>query len=164
MFNRTAKITLAGLLFACWPTFLFGGETNPRALQDISTVKVYFDVNVGEANKLITRLKLINDTHSQLVSSGVQPELVVGFRGKATRFVTRGDDYVFTEDTTAKQKVHGWVQQFKNSGISMEQCLIAAGFQEVDSKDFLPEINLVDNGYVSMIGYQTKGYAQVPMD
>ena len=126
--------------------------------------KTYFDVNMGKPEKLVTRLKLIDVTYDQLSAAGAHPEFVIGFRGKASRFVTRGNDYVFEEDIAVKKEVYAWIKRFKERGIPMEQCLIAAGFQNVDPKDILPEIEVVQNGYVSMIGYQVKGYAQVPMD
>lgn len=141
-----------------------GEYSNTRALFKISSVKVYYDVNIGIADKLTTRLMLIDKTYNQLVKAGVQSEFVVGFRGKATSFVTKGDDYVFEEELTAKRKVHEWVRSFKSRGIIVEQCLIAAGLQRIDPEDFLPEIEIVENGYISMIGYQAKGYSQVPMD
>ncbi|NOR23963.1 MAG: hypothetical protein GQ542_06130, partial [Desulforhopalus sp.] len=56
---------------------------NKRALTNISAVKAYYDVNIGIPAKLVTRLKLIDKTYEQLVSAGVTPEFVVGFRGKA---------------------------------------------------------------------------------
>ncbi|MBW1791254.1 MAG: DsrE family protein [Deltaproteobacteria bacterium] len=137
---------------------------NKRALTNISAVKAYYDVNIGIPAKLVTRLKLIDKTYEQLVSAGVTAEFVIGFRGKASYFVTKGDDYVFEEDIPAKKKVLKWIHAFKARGIIMEQCRIAASLNGVDPKDILPEIEVVQNGYISMIGYQAKGYSQIPMD
>ena len=138
---------------------------NRRALADIKSVSVYFDVNVGvPAQKLVTRLMLIDKTSSQLAKAGVKAQFVIGFRGKASYFVTKGDDYVLKEDIDVKKKVVQWVKDFKARGIVMEQCLIAAEFLKIRVEDFLPEIEIVENGYVSMIGYQAKGYSLVPMD
>ena len=156
-------LTISFVLCLAIPAFADEYD-NRRALQNISTAKTYFDVNMGISEKLVIRLKLIDATYDQLSAAGVHPEFVIGFRGKASRFVTKGKDYVFEEDLAAKKKVHAWVKRFKERGIPMEQCLIAAGFDDVDPKDILPEIELVQNGYVSMIGYQIKGFAQVPMD
>lgn len=138
--------------------------TNKRALSDLSAVKAYYDVNVGIPGKLLTRLRLIDKTYEQLVSAGVKPEFIIGFRGKASYFVTKGDDYVFEEDMPAKKKVLKWVQTLKARGIILEQCHIAAKLHDIDPKDILPEVEIVQNGYISMIGYQAKGYSQVPMD
>jgi uncharacterized protein len=162
--NRTI-LALTIFLFLYLPVAAFTDEyANRRALNNISTAKTYFDVNMGIAKKLVTRLKLIDTTYEQLQAAGVRPEFVVGFRGKASRFVTKGNDYVFDEDLEEKKKVHTLVKRLQERGIPMEQCLIATGFQNVAPEDILPEIELVQNGYVSMIGYQVKGFAQVPMD
>ena len=139
---------------------------NTRALSSLSAVKVYFDVNIGVPGKLVTRLSYIEKSYDQLVKAGVKPEFIVGFRSMASSFVTKGsEDYVFEDDEiNAKKKVHEFVQRFKQRGIIMEQCMLAAENFEIDPKDFLPEIEPVKNGYISMIGYQAKGYSQVDMD
>jgi intracellular sulfur oxidation DsrE/DsrF family protein len=67
-------------------------------------------------------------------------------------------------DLENKRKVQKWIEHFRQTGIVLEQCDIAARTFDVDPKDILPGIRVVDNGFVSMIGYQTKGYAVVPMD
>ena len=46
----------------------------------------------------------------------------------------------------------------------VEQCKVAAGLHDIDPEDFLPDIDLVRSGYISMTGYQAKGYSLVPMD
>lgn len=48
--------------------------------------------------------------------------------------------------------------------IGIEQCRIASGFQDIAVTDFLPQVELVANGYTSMIGYQSQGYGFVAMD
>lgn len=138
--------------------------SNKRALSNISTVKAYYDVNVGIPAKLVTRLRLVDKTYDQLVSAGVKPNFIIGFRGKASYFVTKGDDYVFDEDIAAKKEVLKYIQALKARGIVMEQCHIAASLHDIDPKDILSEIEVVQNGYISMIGYQAKGYSQIPMD
>lgn len=139
---------------------------NTRALGDLSAVKAYFDVSIGVPGKLVYRFKFIDETYDQLVKAGIKPEFIVGFRSAASNYVTKGsEDYVYDdEEIAAKKKVHEWVRRLKKKGIIMEQCMLAAKMHEIDPKDFLPEIELVKNGYVSMIGYQAKGYAQVNMD
>ncbi len=164
MFHKnTVMLCLVGITFLLTP-IITSAEQYDKALRGVSTAKVYFDVNIGAAKKLVTRLMLIDKTYTQLIESGVKPEFIVGFRGKASRFATKGKHYVFEEDIKSKQKVHDWIKHLSDKGISVEQCKIAAGFQEIAQEDFLAEVKLVQNGYLSMIGYQTKGYAQIPMD
>ncbi|WP_157067768.1 hypothetical protein [Desulfosarcina cetonica] len=56
------------------------------------------------------------------------------------------------------------MDQFAQNGFRLEQCAIAARAMKIDPVDFLPSIHLVQNGYVSIIAYQTRGYAYLPMD
>lgn len=144
----------------------FSAETynNSKALTGVKGAQVYFDVNVGEPEKLLTRLQLIESTYSQLVASGLSPRIVVGVRGKASNFFTRDGGYVLDADVPVKKKIATRIEQFKAQGFQLEQCAIAAGMQNIPVAEFLPQLEVVTNGYVSMIGYQSQGYAFVPMD
>lgn len=136
------------------------GETPPGP----STLKVYFDVNVGIGQKLETRLRLINTTYDQLLEKGYQPQVIIGFRGPASFFVTKGEGYVDQMDLVFKNKIAQWLTLFTNKGIRLEQCRIAAGLIGIETDDFRPEVVLVDNGYVGMIVYQHQGFSYIPMD
>ncbi len=152
---------LAGFLAS--PTFA-GQQYGSLALSGSSPLKVYFDVNLGVAKKLETRLMLISKTYEQLVEQGGHPEFIVGFRGKASAFITQGNSHVDPGDLAMKKKIHQWLKTFKARGIRMEQCQIAADFTGIESQDFLPEVEVVSNGYISMLVYQNQGFAQIPMD
>jgi len=65
---------------------------------------------------------------------------------------------------TAKKKIQGWIGQFHENGFTLEQCAIAARGQKVPAGDILPEITVVKNGYISIVAYQNKGFALLPMD
>ncbi len=140
-------------------------QQNTRALGDLKTVKVYFDVKTKSINKVVTQLGLIIETYGQIKKAGVEPRFIVGFRNEASNFVTQGeDDYIFEEDAPAKKKVQTLVQRLKKRGIIMEQCGITAELYEIDLEDFLPELEIIQNSYISMIGYQAQGYSQLTMD
>jgi hypothetical protein len=137
---------------------------NSDALTGVREAKVYFDVNVGEPAKLLNRLQLIDATYDQLVASGISPLFIVGIRGKASNYFTRGDDYVVDTDLPIKKQIEARIDRFKARHFRLEQCYIAVGLYDIDVDDILPQLEVVASGYVSMIGYQSKGYAFVPMD
>jgi intracellular sulfur oxidation DsrE/DsrF family protein len=56
------------------------------------------------------------------------------------------------------------VREFSKSGIVVEQCAIAAEIFDIPQEDFIPEVKVVGNGYISLVGYQAQGYSVVPMD
>jgi hypothetical protein len=137
---------------------------NDKALKGLTETKAYFDVTIGEPKLLLIRLQLIEKTYQQLVTAGVTPAFVVGIRGKASIFFTRGKDYVLDIDLPEKEQIAAMAKKFNALKIPIEQCRIAAGFEDIDPADFLPEVELVANGYVSMIGYHSQGYGFVPID
>lgn len=152
-------------LFSFNQTISFAEElSNSNALKGVSEIKVYFDVNVGEPKKLLSRLQFIETTYSQLQEAGFSPRVVIGIRGMASNYFTKDTDYVLEQDIPDKKKIASWAEKFRAQGFILEQCTLAAEQQEIDTTDFLPQLIIVANGYISMIGYQTKGYAYIPMD
>lgn len=151
------------LLF--FPSILCAGNVDDKhALADLKSVKIVCDVNVGEAKLLLRRLELIDETYSQLLDAGITPTIVVAFRGGASPYVTNGNKYVDATDAETKRDIQGWIDQFRQHGFHLEQCAIAAKTWKVDPADFLPAISIVQNGYISIVAYQARGYAFLPMD
>jgi intracellular sulfur oxidation DsrE/DsrF family protein len=161
---------LAKILFILFEMVLFAQpgfstetENNAHALTGVKEIKTYFDVTLGEPTKLLTQLDIIETTYNQLAASGYAPRFVVGIRGKASNLFTKegGDDQA--SDVLVKKKIASKIEKFKAKGFRIEQCRIAADMQEIPVADFLPPLVVVDNGYISMIGYQSQGYALVPI-
>jgi len=164
--NRMIRMVLMMLAAVVFLRVESGAATlnHGGALSGVMTANVYFDVNIGDPAKLRTRLQLIETTYTQLVAAGFSPRVVIGVRGMASNFFTRDADYVPEADLPLKKEIAAKVEKLRTMGFAVEQCRIAAELQQIEVADFLPQVQLVDNGYVSMIGYQAQGYAYVPMD
>ena len=67
-------------------------------------------------------------------------------------------------DLAVKKKILVLVARLKAAGMRMEQCGLAADMQGIARTAFLPQLEMVGNGYMAMITYQGQGYAYVPMD
>lgn len=141
-----------------------GQAAKVKSLAGLKQVKFVVDVNVGDAKLLLKRMELLDRTYRQLAAAGMNPVVVAAFRGKASFFITKGDGYVSPEEKGAKLEMKIWIERFKQAGFAIEQCAIAAEMLNIDVKDFLPQVDVVENGYVSLIGYQQQGYAFLPMD
>ncbi len=137
---------------------------NDAALAGLNATKAVFDINQGDPEVLLLRLNLIDQTYRQLNAFGTPPQFVLAFRGKASRYVTAGEEYVKPFDLPYKKQIEEWISQFKQRGMVLEQCALAANMLNIDTGKFLPQIKVVANGYISLIGYQNQGYALVPMD
>ena len=137
---------------------------NEKAVKGLSGIKIVCDVNVGDPDLLLTRMYFLDTTYSQLVDMGVKPTIVLVFRGKASLFITKNDKYIRPEYRKQRLEMKGWLEQFHELGFTIEQCYIAAKSHKIDTKDFLPQVEIVANGYISLVGYQSQGYAFLPMD
>ena len=135
-----------------------------KAVKGLSSIKIVCDVNVGNPDLLLTRMYFLDTTYSQLLDLGVNPTIVLVFRGKASLFITKNDKYIKAEHRKQRLEMKGWLEHFNELGITIEQCYIAAKSYKIDTKDFLPQVKIVANGYISLIGYQNQGYAFLPMD
>lgn len=166
MRNKYIKI-VALILLCCASATGVSAQTaydNRDALAGIKKAQIYFDVNLKDDELLVVRLELLDRTIRNLQEADVDASVVIGFRGAASRFITRDNHYVLDEQVANKIKIQDRVRQFASQGFRVEQCAIAAEILDIPPDDFLPEVKIVGNGYVSMIGYQTQGYAMVPMD
>jgi intracellular sulfur oxidation DsrE/DsrF family protein len=166
MIGLFLKILPAFAMLGCLliPLAVASNQDNNRALQGLKSAKVYFDVSLKDDNLLVFRMELLDKTIKQMEDAGLDVSGVVGFRGGASRFITKEDHYVLEEQIINKKKIQKWVRDFSKRGIVVEQCAIAADIHDIPREDFMPEVKIVGNGYVSLVGYQAQGYSVVPMD
>ena len=164
MFHKTyLLLTLLLGFFVLPPPASSQNNADILALADLSSLKVYFDVKADSAAKLEKRFQWIYETYEQASQQGLKVAIVIGVRSKASFFVTRGDEYVDEEDLLLKGKIEKWLKRFATMEIPMEQCGISAKLYDIEADEFLSEIRVVKNSYISIAGYQNKGFAYVPM-
>ena len=150
------------LLFGSVLNAQAAGLQNDAALANVTNTNSIFDISPG-GNRLLGQLNVIYKTYEQLVDFGHKPKFVLAFRGGATKFVTIDDKYVTSDELAVKKRIQRKIHDFEELGAQMEICGIAAKGQKVDMDDFLPGIEVVANGYISVIGYQSKGFNLVPI-
>lgn len=165
MKNLLAWLFLLPLLIVSGrPVIADDNFNNDQALKGVSEANIYFDVSLGDPAMLVLRLDLIERTISQMKGVGIATHGVVGFRGPASRYITIDEHYVLEEEIGKKANIQEWIKKLSADGLTIEQCSIAAKQQGIEHLDVLPEVTIVKNGYVSLVGYQLKGYAVIPMD
>ena len=166
MYGALQKILLVFVVagYLASPLAAASNHDNSRALAGLASAKIYFDVSLKDDNLLVLRMELVDKTIKQLEDAGLDVTGVVGFRGGASRFITKDEHYVLEEEISNKKKIQDWVKQFSERGIVVEQCAIAADILDIPQEDFMPEVKVVGNGYISLVGYQAQGYSVVPID
>jgi intracellular sulfur oxidation DsrE/DsrF family protein len=133
------------------------------ALAGLQSVKVAFDVKEGDGKGLLNRLNIIDETRQSLIKQGVKPEFVLTFRGPATKLVQTDVEKIKPEDrAVAKQIAAKLAEMSKAPGVqSVEQCAIAIREQGTKAENVLPEVRVVGNAWISLMAYQSKGYAYI---
>jgi intracellular sulfur oxidation DsrE/DsrF family protein len=135
---------------------------NDNALVGVANTNAVFDISPG-GKRLLGQLNVIHKTYDQLQNFGHKSKFILAFRGGATKFITKADDYVSVKELAIKKKIQLKIKEFEDLGATMELCGIAATGNKVNPKDILPGIEIVANGYISVIGYQSQGYNLVPI-
>lgn len=133
------------------------------ALQGVQSAKGLFDVAVSEADSLEFYLKVIQRTYDDMVRQGQKPDLVIAFRGPAVRLINTEIWSFSEEDQETLKRASVLLARLKELGVTLEACSVATELFKVDNATILPEIHVVGNTFVSLIGYQAKGYGVVPI-
>jgi len=130
-----------------------GAPNDREALSGLDTGKVVFDIRISDPEKLIFNLELIKETFEGMQRQGVKPVMIATFRGPGVKLLSRGG----TTD-----EIRDLVAELKKKGVRMEVCAVATRVFKVDNSALIPDVVLVGNVLISLIGYQNKGYALVP--
>lgn len=134
------------------------------ALEGLDEIKAVFDVRVSKPKSAAFQIDLIhkmfNDENIRKADNS--PEFVVVFIGPATKLVSTDMEGYSLEEKNQIGKIAETVKAMAKDGIKFEICIVAAKVFKVDPSTILPEITHVENGWISLIGYQAKGYRLVP--
>lgn len=135
-----------------------------NALQGVKTGKGVFLIDIGDPQKTAFYLKIIEGTHAGFVRQNVTTDFVLVFIGPTVRFLTtQPSDEVAIEYEDALKSIAESVKQLAQLGVRMEVCSVATAVFKIRNETLLPELKLVGDGFISLIGYQTQGYKLVPV-
>ena len=81
----------------------------------------------------------------------------------AVKLIAEEQPGVTPEDQAHLQDIASRMALMAADGIRMEGCLVAAGIFKVDPDLFLSEIEKVENGWISLAGYQAKEFSVMPV-
>ncbi len=136
-----------------------------KALHGLESIKAVFDVRTGSAKSAAGLLNLIHDTSKdkKITAISEKPAFVVVFIGPAVKLVSKNKEGFSAEDKKILDEIADTIKMMSKEGIDFEICMVAANFFNVKASFILPEIKQVHNGWISVIGYQSKGYSLVPV-
>jgi intracellular sulfur oxidation DsrE/DsrF family protein len=124
---------------------------------------VFFDMRDGNLQSAVIHLKLIHDTYKDFVAMKKDPAFVVVFMAGAVKLISNDHSGFNAEEQKSLKEISGIISRMSESGIRMEVCLFAVNVFGVEAASIQSEIKHVPNGWISEIGYQSRGYSLVPV-
>ena len=135
------------------------------ALAGIDTGKVVWDVTLSNPSRLLFVMKVIDETYQDLVRQNVTPDMVFTFHGRVLKLLSSQPQELSLDEESALEELLALIQTMSEKpGIKMESCSIASRILGIDNSTIVPAVKPVGNTFVSLIGYQQKGYAFIPID
>jgi intracellular sulfur oxidation DsrE/DsrF family protein len=135
------------------------------ALKGLKSVKAVFDFRTGGLKSTALFLDLIHETYKgkDIAAVTKKPEFVVVFLGPSVKLVSNNREGVSSEDHKMLDAIAGKISEMAKDGIKFEICLFAARMFNVDPATILSDIRHTENGVISLIGYQAKGFSLIPI-
>jgi intracellular sulfur oxidation DsrE/DsrF family protein len=165
-FVSFAGATAIAVLAATTSLAYADGAQDQAALSGLKEVKVAFDITNGDGKALLRDLDVIDETRQSLIKQGVQPHLVIAFRGPATKLVQTDQSQIKTEDREYVAKIATKISALHSAdGVAgIEQCGVAVRLSGTKPQDVVPGVTVGGNGWISLMAYQAKGYAYIAPD
>lgn len=139
----------------------FAGEYT--SLKGLNEIKAVFDVRGKNIKALALQLDLVHKTFhdASIRSVSKKPEMSVVFGGGAVKLISSDREEFNDEEKMLLGLIENKLMEMSRDGIRLEVCLFALDVHDVEP-DTIPEhIYRVDNGWISLIGYQQHGYSLV---
>ena len=131
--------------------------------EGVKSTKAIFDFRIGNPKSAALHMSLIHQTYKDLAATEKNPVFAVVFIGPSVKLISKNREGFTPEDQKTLDEIAKTISAMSKDGIKLEICLVAAQILNVDPASVLPEIKRVENGWVSVIGYQAQGYSLVPL-
>lgn len=140
-------------------------EINDRAaLADLKVGQAVFLIDIADAKKLNFYLDVIQGTFKSMQDQGVRPDFVMVYIGPSVQYLSTSPNPKIEDQYGAiLMEIESNVEKLAALSIKQEICAVATDAFGIDNKTVLSELNLVGDGFISLIGYQAQGYHLVPV-
>ena len=161
------KAIMISLLLSACLTFVavtLGWGEEYEALQGLTSINAVFDVRISNPKSAALHLKLVHDTYKDrnILAVTNKPTFVVIFMGPSVKLISKNREGFSLEEQKILDEIATTISEMSGDGIKLEICLFAAKVFGIDPASVLPGIKQVPNGWISLMGYESKGYSLVP--
>ncbi|MBI5665631.1 MAG: DsrE family protein [Nitrospirae bacterium] len=165
--RRETKVLIRCLLISVCLLCITAGASygeGYKALDGLKSVKAVFDFRAGNPKGAAMQLDMIYKIlHDKSITTVTEkPEFAVVFIGPSVKLISKTREGFPPEELKSLDEIAATVSRMAKEGVRLEICLAAAKIMGVDPSSILPEIARVENGWISLIGYQAKDYSIVP--
>lgn len=108
-------------------------------------------------------LQVIEKTYDGLIAQNQNVDCIVAIRGSAVRLITTENWSFSEEQQKILEKAGALISKLRGKGIRFEACSVAMELFKITPESLLVDIQAVGNTFISLIGYQTKGYVIIPV-
>lgn len=145
--------------------FLNAKEINDKvSLNGITEAKSVFLIDFTNVKKTAFYLKIIEGTYKGFVKQNVKPQMVLVFIGETVKYLSTKQDEAFEMENEADlESIQNSIKNFSNLNVRMEVCAVATEVFKVDNNTIPKEMDIIADGFISLIGWQTQGYKLVPI-
>lgn len=134
------------------------------ALKGIDAVKSVFLIDFKTAAQTAFYMDLIKGTYDGLERQGVSTEMILVIIGPTVQFLSKTNNPELTFDYEKEfDSIQASIKALHERGVRIEVCAIATKVFNVKDETLPPELSMVADGFISLIGWQTKGYKLVPV-
>ncbi len=134
------------------------------ALANLKVGQAVFLIDIADAKKMNFYLEVIQGTFKGMQAQGVKPDFVMVYIGPSVQYLsTSPGAEIENSHSGVLMEIESNVEKLAALGIKQEICAVATEVFGIDNKTLLPDLNLVGDGFISLIGYQAQGYHLVPV-
>ncbi|MDA8108030.1 MAG: DsrE family protein [Betaproteobacteria bacterium] len=132
--------------------------------RSVAEARAVWDFTIGEPDKLAMRLEDLRDTMRAFSRRGTKARFAMIVRGPASRLIVQRLPSSTPELGKAGARIASLLEEVAAEGVTVEQCGMALARQGVRREDLLPFVTVIENSFVSIVDYEQRGYAYVPID
>ncbi len=160
---KRSVLFFVSMMMIAPPAIVLAKPDDSHALQGVEQGKVVFDINMAEAKKMTLYLDVIRETVDDLVRQGVEPKVILAYRGLSVRLVSKDRENMELTDFEHLDKIAQQIAELQSKGVRVEACSVATRLFNVDNDSLLDGVVPVGNTFVSLTGYHAQGYASIPI-
>lgn len=135
-----------------------------KAVEGLESMNTVVDFRKDNPKEVATYLNLIHQTYMGVkMNINENTDFVIVFTGPVVKLLYTNKDGSPSEKNEIVDTIADKITAMAKDGIKMDICMFAAASYGISPESVFPEIKQVQNGWLSLIGYQAMDYSLLPV-